>query len=40
LREHPDWQQVVSANRSRVGMTPEREAALLSAWKNQPPASL
>jgi 2'-hydroxyisoflavone reductase len=40
LREHPDWQQVVSANRSRVGMTPEREAALLAAWKNQPPASL
>ena len=40
LREHPDWQQVVSANRSRVGMTPEREAALLAVWKNQPPASL
>lgn len=40
LRDHPGWQQVVSANRSRVGMTPEREAALLATWKNQPPASL
>ncbi len=39
LRDDPDWQQVVSANRSRVGMTTEREAALLAAWKNQPPAS-
>jgi 2'-hydroxyisoflavone reductase len=40
LRDHPDWQQVVSANRSRVGLAPEREAALLAAWKDQPPASL
>jgi 2'-hydroxyisoflavone reductase len=39
LREHPDWQQVVSANRSRVGLAREREAALLAAWKDQPPAS-
>ena len=39
LRDHPDWQQVVSANRSRVGLAPEREAALLAAWKDQPPAS-
>jgi len=33
LRDDPDWQQVVSANRSRVGMTTEREAALLAAWR-------
>jgi 2'-hydroxyisoflavone reductase len=39
LRDHPDWHQVVSANRSRVGLAPEREAALLAAWKDQPPAA-
>ena len=39
LQDHPDWQQVVSPNRARVGMVPEREAALLAAWKAQPPAS-
>jgi 2'-hydroxyisoflavone reductase len=40
LRDHPDWAQVVNVNRSRVGMDPEREAALLAAWANQPPAAL
>ena len=39
LLDHPDWQQVVSPNRARVGLAPEREAALLAAWKDQPPAS-
>ena len=37
---HPGWTQVVRANRSRVGMAPEREAALLAAWADQPPAAL
>jgi 2'-hydroxyisoflavone reductase len=40
LRDIPDWTPVVSANRSRVGMDPEREAALLAAWADQPPAAL
>jgi 2'-hydroxyisoflavone reductase len=40
LRDIPDWTPVVSANRSRVGMNPEREAALLAAWADQPPAAL
>ena len=40
LRDIPDWTQVVTANRSRVGMDPEREAALLAAWADQPPAAL
>jgi nucleoside-diphosphate-sugar epimerase len=40
LREHPGWEQTVRANRSRVGMAPEREAALLAAWADQPPAAL
>ncbi len=40
LRDNPDWAQVVNANRSRVGMDPEREVGLLAAWANQPPAAL
>ncbi|MFI5285483.1 MAG: NAD-dependent epimerase/dehydratase family protein [Candidatus Dormibacteria bacterium] len=40
LLEHPGWEQTVRANRSRVGMDPEREAALLAAWADQPPAAL
>jgi hypothetical protein len=40
LRDNPDWAQVVRENRSRVGMDPEREAALLAAWADQPPAAL
>ena len=39
LTDHPEWTQVVTANRSRVGMEPEREAALLAAWAGQPPAA-
>ncbi len=39
LRDNPDWTQVVSANRSAVGIDPEREAALLAAWADQPPAA-
>ncbi|MFZ0129133.1 MAG: NAD-dependent epimerase/dehydratase family protein [Candidatus Dormiibacterota bacterium] len=39
LREHPGWEQTVRANRSRVGIAPEREAALLAAWADQPPAA-
>ena len=39
LRDHPEWTQAVNANRSRVGMEPEREAALLAAWADQPPAA-
>jgi 2'-hydroxyisoflavone reductase len=39
LRENPGWQQVVTANRSRTGMDPEREQALLAAWKDQSPTS-
>jgi 2'-hydroxyisoflavone reductase len=38
LSEHPEWMQIVTANRARTGMTPEREAALLAAWADQPPA--
>ena len=37
--EHPEWMQIVTANRARTGMTPEREAALLAAWADQPPAA-
>ena len=40
LRDNPEWTQVVRANRSRVGMDAEREAALLAAWADQPPAAL
>jgi nucleoside-diphosphate-sugar epimerase len=39
LSEHPEWTQIVTANRSRTGMEPEREAALLAAWADQPPAA-
>ncbi len=39
LRANPDWTQVVSANRSAVGIDPEREAALLAEWAGQPPAA-
>jgi nucleoside-diphosphate-sugar epimerase len=39
LSAHPDWTQVVAANRTRVGIDPEREAELLAAWADQPPAS-
>ena len=40
LRDNPGWSPIVTANRSRVGMDPEREAALLAAWADQPPAAL
>jgi 2'-hydroxyisoflavone reductase len=40
LHDNPGWTQVVNANRSRVGMDREREAALLAAWAAQPPAAL
>lgn len=40
LRDNPDWAPIASANRSGVGMDPEREAALLAAWADQPPAAL
>ncbi|MFZ0178601.1 MAG: NAD-dependent epimerase/dehydratase family protein [Candidatus Dormiibacterota bacterium] len=40
LRDNPDWSPLLSANRSGVGMNPEREAALLAAWADQPPAAL
>lgn len=39
LRDNPDWAPAVSANRPAVGMDPEREAALLAAWADQPPAA-
>ncbi|MHB8489888.1 MAG: NAD-dependent epimerase/dehydratase family protein [Candidatus Dormibacteria bacterium] len=39
LCDNPDWTPVVSANRSRVGMDPDREAALLAEWAGQPPAA-
>jgi 2'-hydroxyisoflavone reductase len=39
LTEHPDWTQLVTANRARTGMQPEREAALHAAWADQPPAA-
>jgi 2'-hydroxyisoflavone reductase len=39
LRENPDWAQVVTANRAAVGLDPQREAALLAAWADQPPAA-
>jgi 2'-hydroxyisoflavone reductase len=39
LQEHPDWAQIVTANRARTGMTAEREAALHAAWADQPPAA-
>jgi 2'-hydroxyisoflavone reductase len=40
LTANPDWTQVVGANRTRVGIDHEREAALLAAWAAQPPAAL
>ncbi len=40
LREHPDWTQLLTGNRPRSGMDPEREAELLAAWGDQPPAAL
>jgi 2'-hydroxyisoflavone reductase len=40
LRDNPEWSQVVTANRTRVGLAPERETALLAAWANQSPAAL
>jgi 2'-hydroxyisoflavone reductase len=40
LRDNPEWSQVVAANRTRVGLAPERETALLAAWANQSPAAL
>ena len=40
LEEHPDWTQLVNPRRNQVGMDPEREAALLAAWADQPPAAL
>ena len=39
LRDNPAWTQVVTANRTRVGMEPGREAELLAAWADQPPAA-
>lgn len=39
LQDHPGWTQVAAANRTRVGMEPQREAELLAAWRDQPPAS-
>jgi nucleoside-diphosphate-sugar epimerase len=39
LSGNPGWQQVVRANRSRVGIDAEREAALLAAWRDHSPAS-
>jgi nucleoside-diphosphate-sugar epimerase len=39
LRENPDWAQVVTPNRAAVGLDPQREAALLAAWTDQPPAA-
>jgi len=39
LRDNPNWQQLVAPNRSRSGLDPEREVALLTAWKDQSPAS-
>jgi 2'-hydroxyisoflavone reductase len=40
LRDHTEWTQVVAANRTRVGIEPRREAELLAAWVDQPPAAL
>jgi nucleoside-diphosphate-sugar epimerase len=40
LRDNPEWQQVVTGNRSRVGLAPERETELLAAWAGQSPAAL
>ncbi len=39
LRSKPGWTQVVTPNRSRVGMDPVRERELLDAWADQPPAA-
>jgi 2'-hydroxyisoflavone reductase len=39
LRDNPGWTQEVTANRMRVGMEPGREAELLAAWADQPPAA-
>ncbi len=40
LRDNPEWQQVVTGNRARVGLAPERETELLAAWTGQSPAAL
>jgi nucleoside-diphosphate-sugar epimerase len=40
LRDNPEWTQVVTGNRRRVGMEPGREAELLAAWADQSPAAL
>jgi 2'-hydroxyisoflavone reductase len=40
LRENPDWTQIVTGNRARVGLDPGREEELLAAWADQPPAAL
>jgi 2'-hydroxyisoflavone reductase len=40
LRENPGWTQIVTANRTRVGLDPGRETELLAAWSDQPPAAL
>ena len=39
LVDHPDWTQIVNPNRPRVGMDSQREAELLAAWADQPPAA-
>ena len=40
LRDNPEWTQVVTGNRTSVGMEPGREAELLAAWADQSPAAL
>ncbi len=40
LRENPDWTQILTGNRPRSGLDPGREAELLAAWADQPPAAL
>ncbi|MGA7988615.1 MAG: NAD-dependent epimerase/dehydratase family protein [Candidatus Dormiibacterota bacterium] len=40
LRDHPDWTQIVTATRTKVGLDPGREAELLAAWADQSPAAL
>jgi 2'-hydroxyisoflavone reductase len=39
LRENPDWTQILTGNRPRSGLDPGREAELLAAWADQPPAA-
>ncbi len=39
LAAHPEWQQVVRANRQPTGLDAAKEAALLAAWAGQSPAS-